>query len=92
MIIASRTFGRQGDPAETQFSFRLRYLMRVFATDTVKKHDGSAWHCEDQPIENRLITRGLENAQTRIEGFNFDARKHVLQYDDIPFHPEKIGL
>lgn len=38
---------------------------------------------EDEPIENRLITRSLESAQTKIEGFNFDARKHVLEYDDV---------
>jgi len=38
---------------------------------------------EDQPIENKFITRSLETAQTKIEGFHFDARKHVLEYDNV---------
>ncbi len=76
--------GRQGDPGETQFFVSLEdNLMRVFATDTVKNMMGRLGIKEDEPIENRLITRGLENAQTRIEGFNFDARKSILQYDDV---------
>jgi preprotein translocase subunit SecA len=76
--------GRQGDPGETQFFVSLEdNLMRVFATDTVKNMMGRLGIPEDQPIENGLITRGLENAQTRIEGFNFDARKSILQYDDV---------
>jgi len=45
---------------------------------------------EDQPIENRLITRSLETAQTKIEGFNFDARKQVLEYDDVLNFQRKI--
>lgn len=76
--------GRQGDPGETQFFVSMEdNLMKVFATDAVKNMMGRLGIPEDQPIENNLITRGLENAQTRIEGFNFDARKHVLQYDDV---------
>lgn len=76
--------GRQGDPGETQFFVSLEDdLMRVFATDTIKNMMGRFGIPEDEPIENSLITRGLENAQSRIEGFNFDARKHVLQYDDV---------
>ena len=57
--------------------------MRVFASDTIKKMMGRFGIPEDQPIENYLITRSLETAQTKIEGFNFDARKHVLEYDDV---------
>ena len=57
--------------------------MRVFATDMVKKMMGRFGIAEDEPIENSMITRSLETAQTRIEGFNFDARKHVLEYDDV---------
>jgi preprotein translocase subunit SecA len=45
---------------------------------------------EDQPIENSLITRSLETAQTKIEGFNFDARKHVLEYDDVLNYQRKL--
>ncbi|HEU0081131.1 MAG TPA: preprotein translocase subunit SecA [Candidatus Paceibacterota bacterium] len=76
--------GRQGDPGETQFFVSMEdNLMRVFATDMVKKMMGRFGIPEDEPIENGIITRSLETAQTRIEGFNFDARKHVLEYDDV---------
>ena len=76
--------GRQGDPGETQFFVSLEDdLMRVFASDTIKKMMGRFGIPEDEPIENRLITNALEKAQERIEGFNFDARKHVLEFDDV---------
>jgi len=76
--------GRQGDPGETQFFVSLEdTLMRVFASDTIKNMMGRFGIPEDEPIENKLITRSLENAQEKIEGFNFDSRKHVLQYDDV---------
>ncbi|HVU06311.1 MAG TPA: preprotein translocase subunit SecA [Candidatus Paceibacterota bacterium] len=76
--------GRQGDQGETQFFVSLEdTLMRVFATDMVKRMMGRFGIPEDEPVENRMITRSLETAQTRIEGFNFDARKHVLEYDDV---------
>jgi preprotein translocase subunit SecA len=58
-------------------------LMRVFAADTVKSMMGRLGIPENQPIENGMITRSLESAQKKIEGFNFDARKHVLAYDDV---------
>ncbi len=76
--------GRQGDPGETQFFVSLEdSLMRVFASDMVKKVMGTFGIPEDEPIQNRMITRSLERAQTRIEELNFDARKHVLAYDDV---------
>ena len=76
--------GRQGDPGETQFFVSMEdSLMRVFAADTVKGMMGRLGIPEDQPIENGMITRSLESAQKKIEGFNFDARKHVLAYDDV---------
>ncbi|MEK7581709.1 MAG: preprotein translocase subunit SecA, partial [Patescibacteria group bacterium] len=76
--------GRQGDPGETQFFVSLEdTLMRVFASDTVKNMMGRFGIPEDQPIETKLISRALESAQEKIEGFNFDARKHVLEYDDV---------
>ena len=75
---------RQGDPGETQFFVSLEdSLMRVFAKDMIKNLMGRLGIAEDQPIENRLITRSLETAQGKIEGFNFDSRKHVLEYDDV---------
>lgn len=76
--------GRQGDPGETQFFVSLEdQLMRVFASDTVKSVMGRLGIPEDMPIENRLINRSLESAQEKIEGLNFDVRKHVLEFDDV---------
>ena len=83
--------GRQGDPGETQFFVSLEdSLMRIFASDTIKKMMGKFGIPEDQPIENYLITRSLETAQTKIEGFNFDARKHILEFDDVMNYQRKI--
>ncbi len=76
--------GRQGDPGETRFYVSLEdKLMRVFASDMVKKVMGSFKIPEDEPIQSSLITKSLETAQKRIEGFNFDSRKQVLAYDDV---------
>ena len=76
--------GRQGDAGESQFFVSLEdSLMRVFASDIVKKMMGRLGVAEDQPIENKLITRSLESAQTKIEGFHFDGRKATLQFDDV---------
>ncbi len=76
--------GRQGDPGETQFYVSMEdTLMRVFGGDRIKGLMGTFGIPEDQPIENRMLTRQLEAAQTRIEGFHFDARKQVLAYDDV---------
>ena len=76
--------GRQGDSGETQFFVSLEdSLMRIFAVDTIKKMMGRFNIAEDEPIENKLITSSLEKAQEKIEGFNFDARKHVLEFDDV---------
>jgi len=76
--------GRQGDAGATQFFVSLEdSLMRIFASDTIKTVMGKLGVAEDEAVENRLITRSLETAQTKIEGFNFDSRKHVLEYDDV---------
>ncbi|MEX0917683.1 MAG: preprotein translocase subunit SecA [Candidatus Paceibacterota bacterium] len=76
--------GRQGDPGATQFFVSMEdSLMRVFGGDRIKGLMGTFGIPEDQPIENKMITRQLESAQTRIEGFHFDARKQVLAYDDV---------
>ncbi len=83
--------GRQGDPGKTQFFVSLEdSLMRIFAGDTVKGLMGKLNLAEDEAIENRIITKSLENAQTKIEGFNFDSRKHVLEYDDILNQQRKV--
>lgn len=82
--------GRQGDLGATQFFVSLEdSLMRIFASDTIKNLMGRLGVAEDEPIENRIITKSLENAQTKIEGFNFDSRKHILEYDDILNHQRK---
>jgi len=76
--------GRQGDPGATQFYVSLEdKLMRVFASDMLKNVMGTFKIPEDEPIESGMITKSLETAQKRIEGFNFDARKQVLAYDDV---------
>jgi preprotein translocase subunit SecA len=76
--------GRQGDPGRTQFYLSLEdKLMRVFASETLKRVMGTFSIPEDEPIESSMITRSIETAQKRIEGFNFDARKQVLAYDDV---------
>lgn len=83
--------GRQGDPGETQFFVSLEDdLMRVFASDIIKNMMNRFKIPEDEPIENRLITRALETAQTRIEGFHFDSRKHTLEFDDVMNYQRKI--
>ncbi len=76
--------GRQGDPGETQFFVSMEdSLMRVFASDVVKTMMGKLGIPEDEAIQNKLISRSLETAQEKIEGFHFDARKHVLSYDNV---------
>ncbi len=83
--------GRQGDPGETQFYVSLEDdLMRVFGSERIKTMMGRFGIPEDQPIENRFISRSLENAQAKIEGFHFDARKNTLEYDDVMNHQRKI--
>jgi preprotein translocase subunit SecA len=76
--------GRQGDPGETQFYVSMDdSLMRVFGGERVKSLMGTFKIPVDQPIEMGLISRTLESAQTKIEGFHFDARKQVLAYDNV---------
>ncbi len=83
--------GRQGDPGETQFLVSLEdRLMRVFASDTVKSLMGKLGIPEDEPIQSRMVTRSLESAQEKIEGVNFDSRKHVLGFDDVLNHQRSI--
>lgn len=82
--------GRQGDPGETQFFVSLEdTLMRVFASDMLKSMMGKLGMPEDEAIEHKFISRALESAQEKIEGFNFDARKHVLEFDDVINHQRK---
>jgi len=79
--------GRQGDFGRTQFYVSLEDdLMRVFGSDRIKKMMGRFGIPEDEPIENRLVSKALESAQSKIEGLNFDLRKHLLDYDDVVSH------
>ncbi len=83
--------GRQGDPGETQFFVSLEDdLMRVFGSDRIKSMMGRFGIPEDQPIDNKFISRTLENAQAKIEGFHFDSRKNTLEYDDLMNYQRKI--
>jgi preprotein translocase subunit SecA len=83
--------GRQGDPGATQFYVSLEDdLMRIFGSDRIKSMMGKLGVSEDQPIENRFISNTLENAQAKIEGFHFDARKHTLEYDNVMNHQRKV--
>ncbi|MBI2627948.1 MAG: preprotein translocase subunit SecA [Candidatus Niyogibacteria bacterium] len=76
--------GRQGDPGQTQFLVSLEDdLMRVFGSEKIKKMMGAFGIPENEPIENKIVSRALESAQAKIEGFNFDARRHILEYDDV---------
>jgi preprotein translocase subunit SecA len=76
--------GRQGDKGETQFFVSMDdSLMRVFGGARVQSLMGTFKIPEDQPIEMGMISRTLESAQSKIEGFHFDARKQILAYDDV---------
>ena len=76
--------GRQGDPGASQFFVSLDDdLMRIFGADRIKSVMNTLNVPEDEPIESRLISGALESAQGKIEGFNFDARNHLLEYDDV---------
>lgn len=76
--------GRQGDPGTTQFFASLEDdLMRVFGGDKLKSIMTKFNFPEDMPIENIMVSRTLENAQSRIEGYHFDSRKHTLEFDDV---------
>lgn len=76
--------GRQGDPGETQFYLSLEDdLMRIFASDRVKKIMDTLRIDENTPIESKMVASSITKAQERVEGHHFDTRKHVLQYDDV---------
>ena len=76
--------GRQGDPGTTQFFVSTEDdLMRIFGGERVAAIMDRLHVDDDTPIENRLISRSLEGAQKKVEGFHFDSRKHVVQYDDV---------
>jgi preprotein translocase subunit SecA len=76
--------GRQGDKGETQFFVSMDdSLMRVFGGERVQSMMGTFKIPEDEPIQMGIISKTLESAQTKIEGFHFDSRKQILAYDDV---------
>ncbi|WP_018130329.1 preprotein translocase subunit SecA [Effusibacillus pohliae] len=76
--------GRQGDPGSSQFFLSLEDdLMRLFGSQNIMGIMERLGLEEDQPIEARMVTRAIESAQKKVEGNNFDIRKHVLKYDDV---------
>jgi preprotein translocase subunit SecA len=76
--------GRQGDPGITQFFVSTEDdLMRIFGGDRISNVMGRLNVNDEVPIENRMISRSLEGAQKKVEGFHFDQRKTVVQYDDV---------
>jgi len=76
--------GRQGDPGETRFFVSLEDdLMRIFGGDQVSKVMSFFNLPEDQPLEHGMVSKALEQAQSKVEGFNFDMRKNLVEYDDV---------
>ena len=76
--------GRQGDTGSSRFYLSLEDdLMRIFGGEQISSIMDRLKLPEDQPIENKLISRSIEQAQVKVEGFNFDARKHLVEYDDV---------
>ncbi|MCK5060978.1 preprotein translocase subunit SecA [Candidatus Parcubacteria bacterium] len=76
--------GRQGDAGESRFYVSMDDdLMRIFGGDRMKSIMTTLKVPEDMPIENKFISRSIETAQTKVEGNNFDIRKHLVEYDDV---------
>ena len=76
--------GRQGDPGSSQFFISTEDdVMRIFGAERMKNVLARLKVPEDEPIESGLVSKAVEAAQAKVEGFYFDARKHVLEYDDV---------
>ena len=76
--------GRQGDPGSSRFYVSLEDdLMRRFGGASIAGLMDKLGLEEDVPLEHRWVTKAIENAQTKVEAYNFDIRKHVVEYDDV---------
>jgi preprotein translocase subunit SecA len=76
--------GRQGDPGSSRFFLALDDdLMRIFGGERIKNMMNMLRVADDEPIESRLVSRQIEGAQTKVEGHNFDARRYLVEYDDV---------
>jgi len=83
--------GRQGDMGSSRFYLSLEDdLLRIFGGEKISAIMDRIGLEEDQPIEHRMISRAIENAQKRVEGQNFDIRKHLLEYDDVMNRQRKV--
>ncbi len=83
--------GRQGDPGTTQFFVSCEDdLMRIFQGERIAMLMGRLGLADDMPIQNKTVSKTLESAQKRIEGFNFDSRKNVVQYDNVINRHRKV--
>jgi len=76
--------GRQGDPGSSRFFLALDDdLMRIFGGERIKNMMNMLRVGDDEPIESRLVSKQIESAQTKVEGHNFDARRYLVEYDDV---------
>src|SRR5579864_1190899 len=76
--------GRQGDPGSSRFFLALDDdLMRIFGGERIKGMMNMLRVADDEPIESRMVSRQIEGAQTKVEGHNFDARRYLVEYDDV---------
>ncbi len=76
--------GRQGDPGSSRFYLSLEDdLLRIFGSDRISGIMGRLGMGDGEPIEHRLVSKAIENAQKKVEAHNFDIRKHLLEYDDV---------
>lgn len=83
--------GRQGDPGSSQFYLSLEdNLLRIFASERMASMMRRLGIGQDDVIQNNMISRSIENAQRRVEGMNFDARKQLLEYDDVANDQRKV--
>jgi len=83
--------GRQGDAGSSRFYLSLEdSLMRIFASDRVSNLMQKLGMQEGEAIEHKWVTKAIENAQRKVEGHNFDIRKHLLEYDDVANDQRKV--
>ena len=83
--------GRQGDPGSSRFFVSLEdSLMRIFASDRMRSLMQRFGMEEDEAIENTLVSKSIENAQRKVEAYNFDIRKNLLEYDDVANDQRKV--
>lgn len=83
--------GRQGDPGSTRFYLSLEDdLMRIFGGDQIAGIMERLRLPEDQPIENKIVSKAIEQSQVKVEGFHFDSRKNVVEYDDVANQQREI--